>query len=107
MKPAYGPFRLPVALLLAAALLGCGRPPQAAPENLRLIAALRTALSAENEEWLDQNEAIIEERHESGQMSTPEYEEFQRIIALAREGQWKEAEQRSIAFQAAQRPPRD
>lgn len=95
-----------VVLLLATVVLGCDRPPQASPENLRMIAALRTALSAENSEWLDQNEAVLEERHASGQLSAEEHQEFQRIITMAREGRWKEAEQRAIAFQEAQRPLR-
>lgn len=99
--------RLLIAALLAAGVLGCGRPPQAAPQNLQLIAALRTALSAQNTEWLEKNIAIIDQRHQDGEMSQEEYDEFQRIIAMAQDGRWQEAEQQVIAFQSAQRPTRE
>ena len=84
-------------------ILGCGRP-QAAPQNRQLISSLRTALSARNTDWLDKNEAILEERRAAGEVSDDEYEEFQAIIAKARAGKWEEAELESIAFQKAQRP---
>lgn len=95
---------LAVALLLAAAgLSGCGRP-QVAPKNLHLTASLRTALSAQNSEWLDQNAEVIDERHQSGEMSDEEYEAFQTILEEARAGNWREAEEEAMALQQAQRP---
>ena len=92
-------------LLLAILLtfVGCG-PPQVKPNNLRLIASLRTALSAKNSEWLQQNIELIDKRHADGQMSDDEYEEFQAIIAKAKAGDWQGAERDSVDFQKAQRP---
>ena len=92
-------------LLLAISLTlgGCG-PPQVKPNNLRLIASLRTALSAKNTEWLQQNIDLIEQRRADGQMSDDEYEEFQAIIAKAKSGDWQGAERDSVDFQKAQRP---
>ena len=84
---------------------GCGHP-QASPENLHLIASLRTALSAENPEWLEQNAAIIQQRRGAGEVGEREYEAFQAIIQMAGQGKWDEAEQQAIAFQKAQRPSR-
>ena len=107
MQPQVKFTILLIAGLLAAAGGGCGRPPQAAPQNLQLIASLRTALSAQNPEWLEKNVAIIDQRHQAGEMSQQEYDEFQRIITIAQEGQWQEAERQTLAFLAAQRPTRE
>jgi hypothetical protein len=95
-----------VFVLLAICGAGCG-PPRAAPQNLPLIASLRTALSAQNQEWLEQNAKILDERRGAGQVSDQEFAEFQSIIEKARADQWKEAETQAIAFQKAQRPTRD
>jgi hypothetical protein len=85
---------------------GCG-PPQASPHNRQLIASLRTALSAQNPDWLEQNATILEERRATGQASEEEFAAFQALIAKAQEGQWKEAERQVMAFQKAQRPTRE
>lgn len=85
---------------------GCGRP-QVEPENLHLIASLRTALSTRNVEWLEENARIIDERRASGKMSDTEYAEFQAILDDARAGDWAKAEQDALAFQKAQRPTDD
>jgi hypothetical protein len=87
----------------AVLMVGCGRP-QVAPQNLRLTASLRTALSAKNNEWLEQNVTAIEERRTAGQMSDDEYAAFQAIIAQAKAGEWEAAEQEAVKLQKAQRP---
>jgi hypothetical protein len=95
------------ALLAGAGLLlalGCGGPPQAAPANQRLISSLRTALSVQKLDWLEQNVQEIESRRAAGQMSDVEHQAFQAIIAKAKAGQWKEAEVDAVEFQKAQRP---
>jgi hypothetical protein len=86
-------------------LAGCG-PPQASPQNLPLIGSLRTALSTQNPQWLEQNAKILEARRDAGEGSEQEFAMFQAIIDKARGGQWQEAEAEVIAFQKAQRPPR-
>lgn len=98
-----------IALLLTLTLCaaGCNRAPQVSSNNLRMIAALRTALSARNEEWLAQNEQAVEERRKAGEMSDAEYAEFQRIIAQARGGDWPGAEEQAVRFQKAQKPKTD
>jgi hypothetical protein len=85
---------------------GCG-PPQASPENLQLIASLRTALSAQNSDWLEQNAKLLQERRAAGEVTDEEFETFQAIIQKAREGQWEEAEAQVTVFQKAQRPDRE
>ena len=96
-------------LLLAVSAVfwsGCGRP-QVAPEHLRLTAELRTAVSAQNVEWLERTEKLVEERHEAGGMSEPEYEAFRSIIERAHRGEWEAAEREVLALQKAQRPRRE
>jgi hypothetical protein len=84
-------------------LPGCGYP-AAAEDNMELISALRTALSARNPKWLDENDAVIEKRHAAGQMGDDEYAAFKKIIERARSGEWQDAERSCMAFQRAQRP---
>jgi hypothetical protein len=93
----------PLVLVTAIVVSGCGRP-QVEPKNLHLIASLRTALSARNAEWLEQNANIIEQRHRAGEMSAEQYAEFQAILQDARAGDWAGAEKDAVAFQKAQRP---
>jgi len=93
-----------VALLLL--VVGCG-PPRAAPQNQRLIASLRTAISARSSEWLEKNAAVLEERRAAGTMSDEECEAFQAIIDKAKAGKWEDAEEEVIALQKAQRPTRE
>jgi hypothetical protein len=71
-----------------------------------LISSLRTAVSAQNTEWLEMNAALVAERHVRGELSDPAYETFQTIIEAARNGEWETAERHAIAYQKAQRPTR-
>jgi len=91
---------------LALLVVGCG-PPQAAPQNRQLITSLRTAISAQNPQWLEKNAEILEERRAAGNVSDDVYEAFQAIIDEAKAGKWDDAEQGAIAFQEAQRPTRE
>lgn len=94
------------AVVLIVTFAGCGYP-QAAPRNMRLITTLRTALSARNETWLQQNIEAIDERRQAGEMSEEEYDAFQAIIAQAKAGEWEKAERASVRFQKAQRPTQE
>lgn len=91
------------AVLALLTLSGCNDP-QLQPANQQLSASLRTALSARNSEWLEQNATLIAERHQSGEMSEEEFQALQSIVQQAREGQWAEAEQAVVELQRAQRP---
>jgi hypothetical protein len=88
---------------LAFSLGGCG-PPQASPENQQLISSLRTALSARNPDWLEQNAEILQERRAAGRVSDEVFSSFRAIIEKARDGRWEEAEREALALQKAQRP---
>jgi hypothetical protein len=91
------------ALLLGILLvLGCG-PPQVEPANYRLIESLRTALSARNVTWLDDNAKLIAKRRADGQMSEGEFAAFAAIIDQARSGDWTGAEQEVVRLAKAQR----
>jgi hypothetical protein len=102
--------RISAAAIVAAAcltpLVGCGYP-AAAPANQELITSLRTALSARNNGWLTGTAEKVEKRHTAGTMGDEEYEAFQRIIEMARAGDWEGAEQASVDFQRAQRPTQE
>lgn len=111
-------FQQPPRLLLVPMLLacvctaaGCRRPPAVEFENLHLISSLRTACSAQNEQWLDGVERAVKLRHEEGRMSDAEKVHFEKLIERARGGDWRGAEEQCFAFEKAQlgrtrtRPP--
>jgi hypothetical protein len=91
---------------LIATLTGCGYP-AAEPENLRLITSLRTALSAKNETWLNQNDELIEKRYAEKTLGEASYQAFKAIVNQARAGEWREAEFEALKFQRAQRPTQE
>lgn len=96
-----------VVLALSLVLLaGCGQA-KIQPDNLELTVTLRTALSTQNPVWLEQNIAAIDQRRAAGKMDDQEYEAFQGIIAMAKSGQWQDAERAAVRLQKAQRPTQE
>ena len=90
--------------LVSLFVAGCGGPPQVAPANRRLISGLRTAVSSQQMQWVDEAAKQLEEGKADGTVSDAEYAEFSAIITLAHEGKWKEAEAETIRLGEAQRP---
>ncbi|HVA49048.1 MAG TPA: hypothetical protein VNH11_21985 [Pirellulales bacterium] len=90
--------------LVALVIAGCSRPPQVAPANRNLISGLRTAVSSQQSQWLDESAKQLEEGKSKGTISEQEYAEFAGIIKLARDGKWKEAEAETIRLGQAQKP---
>ena len=95
-------------LLFGLALLAsaCG-PPTVSHDNRRLVESILTAVSAKNDDWLSQNERLIEARKAEGKMDAAEYDAFRAIIDAARAGRWTEAESQAFDLRDAQRPDRD
>jgi hypothetical protein len=85
-----------------ALLVGCSRPPAVQIENLALVASLRTACSAKNEEWLGGVERAITARHAAGSMSDAEKAHFEKLIDRAKGGDWQGAEKQCYQFERAQ-----
>ncbi len=92
-----------VVLFLLSLACGCGEA-KIQPNNLRLTASLRTALSTRSTEGLQQNIDAIENRRASGDMGEDEFAAFQRIIAQAQSGDWEGAEKATVRLQKSQRP---
>lgn len=94
--------------MLAGLLLvvGCGGT-QMQPGNQRLTSSLRTAVSARNTQWLEQNVTVIEQRRREGQLTDEEYEALTPVVALARAGKWQEAEEAVVELQKSQRPSQE
>ncbi len=101
----FGSAPLCLGPLLAAIIFGgCSRPPQVAGEHRSLIASLNTAISAKRTEWLEASSTVIEQRHESGQMTDAEHAAFQAIVAKARSGDWEGAQSDVMQLGRAQPP---
>lgn len=86
------------------ALGGCSAGPAVEPDHQRLLASLRTAISARNAAWLQQNVEVIAAEHAQQKMSDEVRAAFDEIVALAQDRQWEEAEERLAAWQSDQTP---
>jgi len=93
--------------MVGLSMIGCGPPQASSPDNQQLIGSLRTAISARNPEWLEENAKVLEERRTAGEVADAEYEEFQAIIAMAKEDRWEAAEREVIKFLKSQRPTQE
>jgi hypothetical protein len=93
-------------VLLFVLLAGCGAP-QLGPANRQLLAALQTAVSAKNEQWLDAVAKQVEEQHAKKAMNDTEYKAFTAIIQSAKQGKWDAAQGGVFALSEAQRPTAD
>lgn len=91
-----------VVVLLSIAVAGCTKYPQVEFANLKYIAALRTACSAENQEWLAETKSAIERDHAAGIVSDDEAVAYGEIITIAESGDWKSAELECLRFQKDQ-----
>ena len=89
-----------VALALAAPLAawGCSPPSEIDRDNRRLVDAILTAITMQNENWLEDDAQLAEERHSAGQLTEAEFEELQSILEIARSGDWQAAEKAGYAF---------
>jgi hypothetical protein len=93
-----------LALACAIAICGCSRPPQVPSDSRGLIGSLRTAVSAQRKDWLEQNAKLVEEKRALQKLSEEQYQEFMSIIALGREGKWTDAESETLRLEKAQQP---
>jgi pentatricopeptide repeat protein len=85
-------------------MIGCAREEEP-PANLHLIAALRTAVSAQNAKWLADTKTAMEKAIEKKEMSEKTANEFKEIIKLAEAGNWSEAEELVVDLQESRCPP--
>ena len=78
---------------------GCRQyPPVSSRESLSLLRLLYTACNTRNEKRLSDVEAGVRKLPHEGKMTAKEKAGFERIIAMARAGKWKEAEQAAFKF---------
>jgi hypothetical protein len=90
-------------LLLCLVMAGCGRTQVAAP-NRKLLAALQTAVSAKNPEWLAATSKLLTEKRDKGDVSDSEFKVMNGIILKAQSGDWKSAQKEVFALSEGQRP---
>lgn len=78
-------------------------------DNLKYVQQIRTAVSAENSEWVEGVARAIDKQKAEGALAESEVAAFQRIIDAARERDWPTAERLSISLEEGQlnrrRPP--
>ncbi len=92
-------------LLAALALLpGCSNQPQIEGESRELIVALATATSMQSTQLLTASAGQIEARHREGELNDRQYEAMAVIVALAKAGDWAQAQERAYNLRDAQEP---
>ncbi len=83
---------------------GCGRTPQVSSDNREMIVSLFTAISSRNTSWLESNARLLEERRAEGKCADEEYKALANIIAQAKSGDWKSAEEAVTVLRDSQEP---
>jgi hypothetical protein len=77
---------------------GCGGPRERESTNARAFEALLTAVSLKNVKELESDAALIEARHDAGDLSDGNHRVLGEIIAKARAGDWAAAEAKAYEF---------
>ncbi len=96
-------FSLSATFIGLLVLAGCNTQPRAtSAESMDLIKQVYTACNTKNLERLDAAEVKLKLLVEQQLISTPEQEEFEAIVAIARERKWEESQRRALAFAEAQ-----
>jgi hypothetical protein len=82
-------------------LAGCGgEPSDREVKNARAFEALLSAVSLKNAAELEKDAALIDERHDAGELSDAPYKELREVIARARAKDWAGAEKRAYEFRS-------
>lgn len=77
-------------------------PPMVDYDNLRYVQLLRTAISSRNAEYVQKVEQAVDQQVKAGQMTSVERQHFGKIIKIAGDGDWEQADRMSFDFEAAQ-----
>jgi hypothetical protein len=94
---------LTMVLLFGVPLVGgCGNRPQMPVDSRNLIGSLRTAVSAQRKDWLEENAKLVDKKRSDKKLTDEQYAEFEAIIADARNGDWSAAEMEVIRLEKAQ-----
>jgi hypothetical protein len=78
------------------------RPPAVEFDNLKYIQLLRTAVSAQRDDYLAGVERAIQQRCREDAMSPAEARHFPGIISIARQGAWDRAQRMAYEFELSQ-----
>jgi hypothetical protein len=71
------------------------------------LAALQTAISAKNSDWLEAVTKELDEKQTKGEITSAEFQSLDAIIQQAKAGNWDTALKRVFALSEAQRPTRE
>lgn len=77
-------------------------PPAVQRENLDCIQLLRTAVSSENAQQVAGVKRLLDKRVADGTMPNQERSHFDTILRLVQSGNWDEANEECMRFEAAQ-----
>lgn len=78
------------------------RPTVIQHDNLKYIQLLRTACSSQREDQLEGVARAVAQRREVGDMNESEWKEFEKIFAIARQGDWRTADEQAYRLELGQ-----
>ena len=97
-------IRLSIALVLSLLCIsGCSRE-SVSVENIKLFAAVRTAVSMESPQQIERCRSLMETESSAGRLPRKLAEELGQILAMADEKKWKDAETKIIRLQEHCKP---
>jgi hypothetical protein len=86
------------------AAAGCAEPPRLERDGYELARALYAVCNRKSTEQLDQFVGKLEEYESEAKISSAAVETFAEIVALARDGQWVDAQEATRDLLASQNP---
>ena len=74
------------------------------PESIRILAAVRTAVSIQSQRQIDRCRETVQAEVEQGRMSEKLAQELESIFELAANGNWQQAENEILKIQGRYKP---
>lgn len=92
-----------IAIFVTLSITGCAK--KVVPvENIRVLAAIRTAMSIQSEKQVDNCRSLVKSEVEEGKISPELAKELDAVFELADQKQWNDAEKRIIKIQERYKP---
>jgi hypothetical protein len=105
-KMAHPFIQLGMLVLLATTwmIMGCSTKTAVPAENIKILAAVRTAVSFQSKKQIDRCRETIRTEVEQGRMSEKLAQELESVFELTDNDQWQQAEKKIINIQERHKP---
>jgi hypothetical protein len=97
-------YKILVLLVILLIVVGCSRKAAVPAENIRFLAAVRTAVSFKSQKLIDNYRETVQVDVEQGKMSEKLAKELESVFELADQGEWQQAEKQIMKIQDRYKP---